>query len=75
MKLLIFGMLVEDFGSQEFETKPLYDIDSLRKFLIEKFPILQNRKFIIAVNKQKIDGNMALKPDDEIALIPPFAGG
>ena len=75
MKILVFGMLVEDIGNEELQIELLPDIEALREELIEKYPALKNRQFMIAVNKQKINGNVTLKASDEIALIPPFAGG
>jgi molybdopterin converting factor small subunit len=75
MKILIFGMLVEDAGSDVIELKLPRDTDALRRELVKRFPSLQNRQFFIAVNQQKADHNIMLGPDDEIALIPPFAGG
>ena len=75
MKILVFGMLVEDIGNEELQIELLPDLEALRKELIEKYPGLKLRQFMIAVNKQKIDGNVILKANDEVALIPPFAGG
>ena len=75
MKILVFGMLIEDVGSEELQIELLPDLEALRKQLIEKYPGLKTRQFMIAVNKQKVSGNVTLKTNDEIALIPPFAGG
>jgi molybdopterin converting factor small subunit len=75
MKVLVFGMLVEDTGNDVVELVLPPDTETLRRELIYKFPSLQNRQFFIAVNQQKADHNIMLGPDDEIALIPPFAGG
>jgi molybdopterin synthase sulfur carrier subunit len=75
MKLLLFGMLAEDIGKQEIVLETFRDVNSLRKYLLEHYPILRNKQFMIAVNKQKADKNITLSENDEIALIPPFAGG
>jgi len=75
MKILVFGMLVEDVGSEELQIELQPDLETLREELMEKFPGLKNRQFMIAVNQQKINGNITLNANDEIALIPPFAGG
>jgi sulfur-carrier protein len=32
-------------------------------------------KYSIAVNKQVIQNNTTLNPDDTVALLPPFSGG
>jgi len=68
-------MLVEDIGDEQIELDLLPDLDALKNELLLKYPALKTRQFIIAVNKQKANGNIALKETDEIALIPPFAGG
>jgi molybdopterin converting factor small subunit len=75
MKILVFGMLVEDIGSKELEIALQPDLDGLKKELISTYPTLKNRQFMIAVNKQKVNENVTLKASDEVALIPPFAGG
>lgn len=75
MKILVFGMLVEDVGDAQIEFDLLPDLDALKSALISKYPALKTRQFIIAVNKQKATENVVLKPTDEIAIIPPFAGG
>ena len=75
MKILVFGMLVEDIGNDEVEIEVSADTKSLKEILLNRYPALKTRQFMIAVNQQKINGNIALNPNDEIALIPPFAGG
>ena len=75
MKILVFGMLVEDIGNDEVEIEVSADTESLKEILFNCYPALRTRQFMIAVNKQKINGNLELNPNDEIALIPPFAGG
>jgi molybdopterin synthase sulfur carrier subunit len=75
MKLLVFGMLAEDIGNEAVEMNLPKDTDSLRMVLLEKYPALVNRQFMVAVNQQKVDANIGLTNNDEIAIIPPFAGG
>jgi len=75
MKILFFGMLTEDIGNDEVEIEFSEDTESLKEILLNRYPALKNRQFMIAVNKQKVNSNIALNINDEIALIPPFAGG
>jgi molybdopterin synthase sulfur carrier subunit len=75
MKLLLFGMLAEDIGSAEIQISMTDNVKMLREILMEQYPVLANRQYIIAVNQQKADEDIMLKEGDEIALIPPFAGG
>ena len=75
MKILVFGMLVEDVGADELQVDLQPDLDSLRELLLRNYPSLKSRQFMVAVNKHKTSENVVLNPNDEIALIPPFAGG
>ena len=75
MKILLFGILADATGTSVIEVKQASDIETLRKKLISDFPLLNDYSFQIAVNKEKIERNISLKEDDEIALLPAFAGG
>jgi len=75
MKILVFGMLVEDIGGEQIEIDLQPDLNALKNELFLKYPSLKTRQFMIAVNKQNAAENVVLKESDEIALIPPFAGG
>jgi len=75
MKVLFFGRLKEIVGTSELTIDSGTDIESLRKVLIEKFPKLKDEVFAIAVNYEIINGNIPLDRNDEIALLPPIAGG
>ncbi|HKR07355.1 MAG TPA: MoaD/ThiS family protein, partial [Bacteroidia bacterium] len=57
------------------EIETANDIDTLKKNLINKFPLLNNYSFQFAVNKEKTEKNTLLNENDEVALLPPFAGG
>ena len=74
MNVLLFGVLAEVVGKPILKIQAT-DLDSLNKNLLIDFPKLKNYKFQVAVNKQKVEKNILLKDDDEIALLPPFAGG
>jgi len=75
MKVLFFGRLKEIVGTPELKIDSVDDIESFRKVLIEKFPKLKDEVFAIAVNYEIINGNIPLDRNDEIALLPPIAGG
>ena len=76
-RILFFGQLSEITGlSHLMQDNPaLKDIDSLKEYLFLKYPGLKAYNFRISVNGEIHDGNTSIKPDDEIALLPPFAGG
>ena len=78
MTLLIkyFGMTTEASGKKEEELLNQYSsITELKKYLLMKYPELVNMNFKIAVNQLLIDGDYNIVGNEEIALLPPFAGG
>ena len=48
---------------------------SLKEKLMKDFPGFASYQYQVFVNHKQILGNATFKPNDEIALIPPFAGG
>ena len=74
MNVLLFGVLADAVGKSEIETEA-GDLDSLKKILFTQFPSLKKYSFRIAVNKEISEKNILLKSQDEVALLPPFAGG
>jgi len=74
-KVLLFGILEDIVGSKEIIISESNSSDKLLKNLKEQYPKLKNKTFQIAVNQQIINTNTTLNDGDEIALLPPFAGG
>ena len=78
MKLSIkyFGMIAETIGKNEeqfeFAGNLVLELDT---FLKNKYTKLESINYKFAVNQSLKDGNELLKENDEIALLPPFAGG
>jgi molybdopterin converting factor small subunit len=75
MKVKVFGVLTDVIGKSTFEIEAPKDSDSLKQILFDTYPFLQNYRFEIAINKEKAEGNIVLKMNDEIALLPPYSGG
>jgi molybdopterin synthase sulfur carrier subunit len=51
-------------------------VGELREALMAQYPALQElRSLFIAVNQSYADDSQPLRPEDEIALIPPVSGG
>ncbi len=75
IKIYYFGQIAEITGSTEetiIRTKE--SIANLKQHLITKYPALNNASFRIAQNQQlTIDSDTIT--GEEIALLPPFAGG
>jgi sulfur-carrier protein len=75
IKIKFFGPLIDVVGSSEMEVYSMADTETVRSKMLNDFPKLKNYQFMIAVNKKKEKENVPLKPGDEVALLPPFAGG
>jgi len=75
IKVLLFGIFTDIVGKNEIEFSDIPDTETLLRKIFELYPQIQHRKFQISVNKVIIRKNTFLKNKDEIALLPPFAGG
>ncbi|HJN63568.1 MAG TPA: MoaD/ThiS family protein [Flavobacteriales bacterium] len=75
IKVLFFGSLEDVVGVKEKDFSDINATDSLFKILNKNYPKLNEKTFQVAVNQQIINTNTTLNNGDEIALLPPFAGG
>ena len=62
------------------DDKEIVDVETLKKFLIKKYPKLnkymKNDDIIrVAINLEYIVTNKSIDPNDEVALFPPVSGG
>ena len=75
LKIKLYGYLADDLGDM-LETDQLNTLGELLTYLNEKYPILSNKRFSIAVNRAlENDMQKKINCSDELALLPPFAGG
>jgi len=75
IKVLLFGILAEKAGKDEMEVENIESSDALTVHLAAKYPSFADYKFRISVNHTLITGNKKFHEGDEVALLPPFAGG
>ena len=77
VKLLFFGALTDIVGMQEetIDVDDNLDITYLNLDLLSRYPSLSNFKYKIALNKVVVDKDQKLRDGDEVAFLPPFAGG
>jgi len=75
IKVLLFGSLTDAVGKNQMELTEIIDTEQLKNVLTEKYPALKRFRFQIAVNKKIATTNQKLNHNDEVALLPPFAGG
>jgi len=75
LKLKYFGMIAEATEKTEEEFILTKDITALAAELELKYPKIKDSNYKFAVNQSLISENINLNDNDEIALLPPFAGG
>jgi len=73
MKVLLFGVLAEVTGKKELDMAS-GNLADLQHQIQETYPRLADHSFRFAVNQVLVD-DAILKENDEVALLPPFAGG
>lgn len=70
-----FGMLAEITAcNTEQLVISSQDVSGLKKALLDKYPGFKNKDFRIAQNQELVE-DTALLTGQEIAVLPPFAGG
>ncbi|MFT4525921.1 MAG: molybdopterin synthase sulfur carrier subunit [Bacteroidia bacterium] len=76
IKIKYFGMIAEwtDASTESFETTG-NTVGDLAVQLQEVVPELGKISFQIAVNQSIASQEMELNENDEVAVLPPFAGG
>ena len=75
LKVLFFGVLAEVSGTSIKHYHEVKSINDLRHRLQDDFPEIVHYNFRISLNSVITDDDLPLKSGDEIALMPPFAGG
>lgn len=73
-----FGLVADITQKKEeqlFIESEAMTLNQLQSKLESKYPELKNTTYSFAVNQSLSQSNEALKNNDEIALLPPFAGG
>lgn len=75
IKVLFFGNLSEKAGTNQWEVEAVDSLDALRTQIEEKVPALKGQVYLTAVNQDLVRGDHALLDGDEVAVMPPFAGG
>lgn len=76
LRLKYFGMIAEAIGKDEesvdFSNSTINDLDNNLK---SKYSKLEDLNYNFAVNQTIVERDELLNENDEIALLPPFAGG
>ncbi|HAN77275.1 MAG TPA: molybdopterin synthase sulfur carrier subunit [Bacteroidales bacterium] len=75
--VLFFGVLGEITGKKEHEITDhkFQKINDLTEYFCNLYPLLTKHKYSVSINKTIVAENVSLSDGDEIAYLPPFAGG
>ena len=76
LSLKYFGQIAEKTGKSEevFELNEIVNLNDISQLIHDKYS-LNGLPFQIAVNKKLSDSDLKLSENDEVAFLPPFAGG
>jgi molybdopterin converting factor small subunit len=75
IKVLFFGAITDVTQCAQVEISDYTSTHQLLNYLHEQYPLLQHYKFSMALNGKFMAADYALNEGDELALMPPFAGG
>ena len=77
LNLLFFGVLTDATGlsSCPSNEESLNTVSALDSFIQKKFPEIKKHAYKIAVNQKIVPASHLLYEGDEVAFLPPFAGG
>ena len=74
VKVLFFGQLREVVIRDQLQLESVKTTKEARAALVQRFPDLAGCTFQMATNHE-LNSNKTLEDGDELALLPPFAGG
>ena len=74
MKVLLFGMIAEKAGAAEIKLSAA-STHALKRALEQRIPGLAAMSYGLSVDRRLVHADIPLMGAEEIALLPPFAGG
>jgi len=75
VKVLFFGVLAEVTGTNCRHYSEVRSLSVLKRLINDEFPEIVHYDFRISLNNELTDNDPEIKDGDEVALLPPFAGG
>jgi len=75
VKVLFFGVLSEVAGTDCRFYREIRSINELKLRISDEFPEMPHYNYRVSLNNEIIDSNRTLSDNDEVAFMPPFAGG
>ena len=74
VQVLMFGSLRERYGFAKKEMQ-VDNLAGLKNWLESEQPHMAQLNYLLAVNQELVQEDITLTEGDEIAIMPPFAGG
>jgi molybdopterin synthase sulfur carrier subunit len=75
MNIMVFGQLEDITGTPVVSIEKVSDTEMLLKTLYFHYPLLKQKKFLVAIDKKIVFGKTEIGEQAEVALLPPFSGG
>lgn len=75
VNVLIFGPLKDLTGTHVCQVTDVADTVEMIAKMDKMYPGLEKMKFLIAVEKEIVQGNTTLRDNYTVALLPPYSGG
>lgn len=74
MEVRLYGIIAEQAGTEHVNVDAS-NTDQLVEQLEERIIGLSQLSYAVAVQRKLVSGNVKLQGHEEVALLPPFAGG
>lgn len=74
MDVLLFGLIAEKAGTDKLSISAT-NTSALKRAMEQRIEGLSALSYALAVDRKIVQGNIELNGSEEIALLPPFAGG
>ncbi|MBA4323270.1 MAG: MoaD/ThiS family protein [Odoribacter sp.] len=75
VKVLFFGVLSDVTGAGMRFYNEVKSIEHLKLRVTDDYPEIIHYKFSVSLNNELVNGDAELNNNDEVAFLPPFAGG
>ena len=75
IEVFFFGVLADVTGVRQKHYRDVKSFSDLKHRIGDEFPEIIHYTFRISVNNEIVNEDPVLTGGDEVALLPPFAGG